>query len=148
MNFCVPKYIVCASHYQKSTRYWPGEEHPRQTHGILTVELLGEKPSDIPDVTMHDLTVCITTDVRTAFSLAAHRGFGHMYLVYTTACRVVICKYANLHSPYARIRHDQWLPRCRSNIGIGNVIVGSFLLVLNSMALYAIWNMLCNLISE
>ena len=44
--------------------------------------------------------------------------------------------------------HDQWLPRCRSNIGIGNEIVGSFLLVLNSMALYAIWNMLCNLISE
>ena len=43
--------------------------------------------------------------------------------------------------------HDQWLPRCRSNIGIGNEIVGSFLLVLNSMALYAIWNMLCNLIS-
>ena len=38
--------------------------------------------------------------------------------------------------------HDQWLPRCRSNIGIGNEIVGSFLLVLNSMALYAIWNML------
>ena len=33
-------------------------------------------------------------------------------------------------------RHDQWLPRCRSNIGIRNVIVGSFLLVLNSMALY------------
>ena len=30
------------------------------------------------------------------------------------------------HSPYARIRHWQWLPRCRSNIGIGNVIVGSF----------------------
>ena len=24
--------------------------------------------------------------------------------------------------------HDQWLPRCRSNIGIGNEIVGSFLL--------------------
>ena len=44
--------------------------------------------------------------------------------------------------------HDQWLPRCRSNIGIGNEIVGSFLLVLNPMALYAIWNMLCNLISE
>ena len=44
--------------------------------------------------------------------------------------------------------HDQWLPRCRSNIGIGNEIVGSFLLVLNSMALYAIWNKLCNLISE
>ena len=44
--------------------------------------------------------------------------------------------------------HDQWLPRCRSNIGIGNEIVGSFLLVLNSMALYTIWNMLCNLISE
>ena len=43
--------------------------------------------------------------------------------------------------------HDQWLPRCRSNIGIGNEIVGSFLLVLNSMALYATWNMLCNLIS-
>ena len=40
------------------------------------------------------------------------------------------------HSPYARIRHDRVLPRCRSNIGIGNVIVGSFLLVLlNSMAL-------------
>ena len=50
------------------------------------------------------------------------------------------------YSPYARIRHDRVLPRCRSNIGIGNVIVGSFLLVLNSMALYAIWNMLCNLI--
>ena len=32
--------------------------------------------------------------------------------------------------------HDQWLPRCRSNIGIGNEMVGSFLLVLNSMALY------------
>ena len=45
-------------------------------------------------------------------------------------------------------RHDQWLPRCRSNIGIGKEIVGSFLLVLNSTALYAIWNMLCNLISE
>ena len=45
-------------------------------------------------------------------------------------------------------RHDQWLPRCRSNIGIRNIIVGSFLLVLNSMALYAIWNMLCNLITE
>ena len=44
--------------------------------------------------------------------------------------------------------HDQWLPRCRSNIGIGNEIVGSFLLVLNPMALYAIWNVLCNLISE
>ena len=44
--------------------------------------------------------------------------------------------------------HDQWLPRCRSNIGIGNEIVGSFLLVRNSMALYAMWNMLCNLISE
>ena len=44
--------------------------------------------------------------------------------------------------------HDQWLPRCRSNIGIGNEIVGSFLVVLNSIALYAIWNMLCNLISE
>ena len=44
--------------------------------------------------------------------------------------------------------HDQWLPRCRSNIGIGNEIVGSFLLVLHSMALYTIWNMLCNLISE
>ena len=44
--------------------------------------------------------------------------------------------------------HDQWLPRCRSNIGIGNEIVGSFLSVLNSMALYSIWNMLCNLISE
>ena len=53
-----------------------------------------------------------------------------------------------VNSPYARIRHDQWLPRCRSTIGIGNVIVGSFLLVLNSMASYAIWNMLCNLISE
>ena len=34
--------------------------------------------------------------------------------------------------------HDQWLPRCRSNIGIGNEIVGSFLFVLNSMALYSI----------
>ena len=44
--------------------------------------------------------------------------------------------------------HDQWLPRCRSNIGIGNEIVGSFSLLLNSMALYSIWNMLCNLISE
>ena len=44
--------------------------------------------------------------------------------------------------------HGQLLPRCRSNIGIGNAIVGSFLLVLNSMALYAIWNMLCNLIPE
>ena len=44
--------------------------------------------------------------------------------------------------------HDQWLPRCRSNIGIGNEIVGSFLLVLNPMALYATWNVLCNLISE
>ena len=44
--------------------------------------------------------------------------------------------------------HDQWLPRCRSNIGIGNEIVGSFLLVLNPMSSYAIWNMLCNLISE
>ena len=43
---------------------------------------------------------------------------------------------------------DQWLPRCRSNIGIRNEIVGSFLLVLNSMALYTIWIMLCNLISE
>ena len=41
------------------------------------------------------------------------------------------------------------LSRCRSNIGIGNVIVGSFLLILNSMALYAIWNnLLCNFISE
>ena len=29
--------------------------------------------------------------------------------------------------------HDQWLPRCRSNIGIGNEIVGSFLFALNSM---------------
>ena len=44
--------------------------------------------------------------------------------------------------------HDQWLPRCRSNIGIGNEIVGSFLLVLNPMAVYAIWNVICNLISE
>ena len=41
--------------------------------------------------------------------------------------------------------HDQWLPRCRSNIGIGNEIVGSFLLVLHPMALYAIWTILCNL---
>ena len=32
--------------------------------------------------------------------------------------------------------HDQWLPRSRSNIGIGNEIVGSFLFVLNSMALF------------
>ena len=40
-----------------------------------------------------------------------------------------------MHSHYARIRHDQWLPRCRSNIGIGNEIVGSFLLVLNSIRL-------------
>ena len=37
---------------------------------------------------------------------------------------------------------------CRSNIGIGDEIVGSFLLVLNPMAIYAIGNMLCNLISE
>ena len=44
--------------------------------------------------------------------------------------------------------HDQWLPRCRSNIGSGNEMVGSFLFVLNSMALYSIWNMLCNLLSE
>ena len=42
--------------------------------------------------------------------------------------------------------HYQWLPRCRSNIVIGNVIVDSFLLVLNSMALYSIWNTLYNLI--
>ena len=61
------------------------------------------------------------------------------------------------HVMYATIRlmhesaiggHDQWLPRFRSNIGIGNESVGSFLLVLYSMALYTIWNMLCNLISE
>ena len=31
---------------------------------------------------------------------------------------------------------------------IGNVIVGSFLLVINSMTLYSIWNMIYNLISE
>ena len=49
----------------KLTPYWPGEEHPRQTHGILTVELLREKPGDIANVTEYDLTVCITTDVRT-----------------------------------------------------------------------------------
>ena len=62
--------------------------------------------------------------------------------------RMISSDMCTVHSPCARIRHDQWLPRCRSNIGIGNVIVGSFLLLLNSMALYAIWNMLCNLISE
>ena len=31
---------------------------------------------------------------------------------------------------------------------IGNVIGGSFLLVINSMTLYSIWNMIYNLISE
>ena len=59
------------------------------------------------------------------------------------------------HNPAIRLMHesaigghDQWLPRCRSNIWIGNEIVGSFLFVLNSMALYSIWNMLYNLISK
>ena len=31
-----------------------------------------------------------------------------------------------VHSPYSRMRHQQGLPRCRSNTGIGNVLVGSF----------------------
>ena len=64
MYYCMRKYIVCTA--QKSTPYWPAEEHPIQRHGILTVELLMKKPSDIPDVMEYDITVCITTDVRVA----------------------------------------------------------------------------------
>ena len=66
---------------------------------------------------------------------------------YHTLCEVSDISIRLMHES-AIGGHDQWLPRCRSNIGIGNEIAGSFLFVLNPMALYAIWNMLCNLISE
>ena len=44
--------------------YWPEDDDPVQTHGTLTVELLKERPSGIPNVTECEISVRVTAEVR------------------------------------------------------------------------------------
>ena len=44
-------------------KYWPDEDEPNETHGLLTVELLSERYTTITNVVERELKVHLTAKV-------------------------------------------------------------------------------------